>query len=77
MIKAVINTKSGALFVLGLSHRDLDLLRDGRPIAFSPQDLGLEGAKFVIMAGETEQALQDEITSIAKVPQPTPGPDVS
>lgn len=64
MIKMVLDTNEGQMFIFGLSYMNLDKLREGRPIAFDTSEVGIEGSKFVIMAGETEEAIADELESL-------------
>jgi hypothetical protein len=49
------------LIIFGLSHKNLDELRKGRPIKFNGAAAGLEDdIEFMIFAGETEQSMQRE-----------------
>lgn len=59
MIKAVC----GELVLLGLSHRNLDRLRNGEPIKINGGDLGLK-ADIVIFAGKTEQTMHAELEDL-------------
>lgn len=58
MIKAVCN--GGQLILLGLSHQNLDRLRQGKPIKIAGRDLGITG-DIVIFSGETEQSMSWEL----------------
>jgi hypothetical protein len=49
------------LIVFGLSDRNLDLLRDGRPIKFSGSDVGISDEfEFIIFAGKDEREMQSD-----------------
>jgi hypothetical protein len=53
------------IVILGLSHNNLDKLREGRPIRFTGDTCGLDKqTHFVIFAGATEQSMQQEIQSL-------------
>jgi hypothetical protein len=55
------NGKPVRLVVLGLSHKNLDKLREGQPIKFNGAAVRLDDdIEFLIFAGETEQAMQKE-----------------
>lgn len=57
-----ISEKNGHTVVtLGLSHRNLDLLRAGRPIMFNGNDVGLPDVEFIIFAGKDERTMQREV----------------
>jgi hypothetical protein len=63
MMKMFANgTKNGKrvrLVVFGLSHGNLDRLREGRPINFNGETCGLsDDIEILIFADETEQAMQ-------------------
>ena len=59
MIKATgMSTKDGtAVLVLGLSHRNLDRLREGEPIQFDGTVYGFD-VKMVIFSMATEQDME-------------------
>ncbi len=59
MIKCVARGAQGAVVVLGLSHENLRRLRDGQPIRFYGDELGLPGVHAVtIFAGESEDTME-------------------
>jgi hypothetical protein len=63
--RGVKNGKSVHVVVLGLSHSNLDRLRDGQPIKFDGAELGLpEGTEIMIFAGETERAMQRDVVDL-------------
>lgn len=59
----MIKARAGKLVVLGLSHRNLDLMRAGRPMDFSLDALGLD-MKFFIFASETEATARAEMQEL-------------
>jgi len=68
MIKFTATTKDGKrLLGLGLSHVNLDRLREGKPINIDGTSVGIEGLDVLIFAGETEasmaKALKPSITA--------------
>ena len=67
MLKMYANgTRDGKpvrLVVIGLSHRNLDLLREGKPIKIRGDAIGLKKAiEVMIFAGETEQTMMREFS---------------
>jgi hypothetical protein len=57
--------KPVTLVVLGLSHANLDRLREGRPIKFSGETCGLgDDIVFTIFAGENEQSMGREVADM-------------
>jgi len=61
MLKAMMEGADGTkLYVFGLSHGNLDRLREGRPILIEGSEIGLEG-RVLIFAGETEQSMAREL----------------
>ena len=63
MIKASAPTKSGGqLCLIGLSTGNLQLLQQGRPIAFKLREAGIDlDVEILIMWGETEEAIVAEL----------------
>ena len=67
MIKATgTNDKGERILMLGLSHRNLDLLRDGKPIRFDGTPYGY-GGEIILFAGK------DEATMAASIRARNPG----
>ena len=57
MIKAKLTGKDGKpIYVMGLSHRNLELLKDNQPMYIDLNALQGEG-KLFIFSGETEAAM--------------------
>lgn len=62
MLKAVIHDEAGrSTLVCGLSHINLDRLREGKPIKIDGAAIGLPIDLF-IFAGETEQTMARELS---------------
>lgn len=47
--------------LLGLSERNVELLKLGKPIQFDGKEIGIPGKKVFIMYGETEEDILDEL----------------
>lgn len=66
MIKAVLRRPNGSpLYILGLSEENVKRLKEGFPIAFAGNTMGLPG-DFVIMYGATEEIIETMIDSAAQ-----------
>jgi hypothetical protein len=52
------------LVVIGLSHRNLAALKDGRPIPIDGAEVGVPGVEVLIFSGETEQAMAREMQEL-------------
>lgn len=53
------------LLVIGLSHKNLEELKKGRPIICSGSDFGLSGdIEIIIFSGETEQSMVREFAEL-------------
>jgi hypothetical protein len=56
----MIKARAGDVVILGLSARNIELLKSGKPIDIDMQTLGLKGHT-VIFYGDTEQQMQREL----------------
>jgi len=55
------NKKPVRLVIFGLSHMNLEKLKEGKPIKFNGAEAGLEAdIEFFIFAGKTEQEMQHD-----------------
>lgn len=66
MLKMGANGRRGGkrvqFMIVGLSHLNLDRLREGKPIICSGADFGLSGEiELVIFSGSTEQSMAREM----------------
>jgi hypothetical protein len=65
MLKMVLKDKEGKpprTILLGLSHVNLDRLKQGYPIRFDSGDIELSpGTEFIIYCGKTEQSMADDM----------------
>lgn len=63
MLKLVLKDTEGKpprTIVLGLSHKNLDMLKKNYPIRFDSGEIGLPpGTEILIFAGDTEQSMAD------------------
>ncbi len=59
----MIKATSGDTIILGLSRTNIERLQAGQPISFDGATIGLEGKTFVILFGETEKTIMQELES--------------
>lgn len=68
MLKMIGKGKRGDqdidLIVFGLSQGNLDRLKEGRPITFPGEQIGLANVEFIIFSGETEQSMARELADL-------------
>lgn len=68
----MIKARGGSLIVLGLSRGNVERLLADMPIRFAGEEVGIPGVVFVILGGETEQAIEAQLRAIGAVgPQTT------
>jgi hypothetical protein len=68
MIKAAFTGKDGKrTIILGLSDGNITKLKAGQPIPIDLTTFGLSG-ELLIMYGETEQAIVDELSEFVDLP---------
>ena len=61
MIKFLAHGKNGQTIIgLGLSEGNIQRLKQGDPVYFSLEELGIEGYDVTIIYGETEEAIKDD-----------------
>jgi hypothetical protein len=72
VIKASANTADGTpLLVIGLSRVNTEKLLDGQPIAFDTDQLGLPRLQVLIIGGESEQSISEDLAvHLPNLPQP-------
>jgi DNA-binding XRE family transcriptional regulator len=58
MFKAIGGEPGDHIVVLGLSHRNLELLRADQPVLVDLAELGLPGIRVVIFTGPTEEQME-------------------
>ena len=56
----MLKARAGDTVFFGLSARNLELLRAGRPIKIDLQDIGMTGTA-IIFYGETEEKMRDDL----------------
>lgn len=64
MIKARATLGGRDTLLIGLSRTNIDRLLDGKPIQFDGAELGWPQFKVVVLAGETEADILDDLKSI-------------
>ena len=57
----MIKARAGNAIVLGLSKINLDRLKEGKPIAFDGEEIGIPHRRIFIMYGETELEIIHEL----------------
>lgn len=67
----MIKARAGSLVLLGLSRANVERLMKDQPIRFDGAELGLPGIVFVIMGGETEQVMADQLRESGAVDEQT------
>ena len=75
MIKAIGGAGDRRILMLGLSHGNLERLKDGKPIFFAASSLGgLEDISDVlIFAGETEETMRNDLAALLPADVPAKG----
>lgn len=62
MIKFTATTPNGRMLIgLGLSHTNLARLKNGMPIRFKGEPVGIPNYDFLIFSGETEESMANEL----------------
>lgn len=67
MLKLAITHADGSLYALGLSDRNIELLRQGKPIVVDLAELGGQG-RVMLFAGATEDAMLADLRAAGLVP---------
>jgi hypothetical protein len=57
----VIKALSGDTVIFGLSRLNVEKLQEGKPIVFDGGFVGFPGKRFLILFGETEDAIVQEL----------------
>lgn len=65
MIKATARTSDGdTLLILGLSRTNTERLHQDQPIDVNGLDVGLPGIHVLLIAGETEDAIVEQLAGL-------------
>lgn len=65
MIRALATSKHGSkVLLLGLSEMNVRKLKQGLPIHVLGEEVGLPGISVVIMYGETEDSMREQLDSL-------------
>ena len=79
MIKLCEKRGNGTLYCFGLSDRNIELLKEGKPIVIDMAEMGIPDMVIGIMYGETEEAIIEELRQAGfllkdiDMSQPSPG----
>jgi hypothetical protein len=79
MIKFHTKGPQGGLYGFGLSARNVELLKQGKPIVIDMMEVGVPDMQIVLFYGETEEAIADELRQHGLLPasfdvsKPDPG----
>jgi hypothetical protein len=57
----MLKARSGNLVVFGLSEENVKRLKEGKPLLIDGSQVGIEGVDILIMHGETELHIRDEL----------------
>lgn len=69
MIKFQAKRKNGiTVFGFGLSDGNIERLKQGKPIYFALDELGLESHEVIILYGKTEEAITQELRKNGMLP---------
>lgn len=69
MIKFRAKGKNGDLYGFGLSARNIELLKNGKPIVIDMMEVGIPGMTITIVYEETEEALVRELQRHGVLPE--------
>lgn len=61
MLKVLVHDANGRVVILGLTPSNIRELQAGNPIKVDCRQLGIRGITVVVMAGETRDAMVDEL----------------
>ncbi len=67
----MLKARGGNMVLIGLSRMNVERLLDDMPIRFAGEEVGIPGLVFVIVGGETEQAIAEQLRAIGAVGQHT------
>lgn len=67
MIKVVLQTSRGPMLLFGLTKTNVERLKAGDPIHIDCGELGVHGVTVVIMYGDTQTDITDELESVGVI----------
>lgn len=68
MIKARARFKGRDTIIIGLSRESCDRLLAGQPIRFDGEELLIPGLTFLVLGGETEDEITEDLRSLGLAP---------
>jgi hypothetical protein len=77
MIKARVRLANRETFVFGLTSENWTRLLDNKPIHVNGASLGAPSVQFVILGGETEDDIREDLRAMGIVPTIKPDPLVN
>jgi hypothetical protein len=69
MIKFRAKGDNGDIYGLGLSAKNVELLKQGKPIVIDMTDIGVPGRTIMLFYGETEQDIVKELKGYGLIPE--------
>ena len=69
MIKFRARGRKGDLYGFGLSAKNIELLKQGQPIAINMMEVGVPGMTIVLLYGETEEDIANELREHGALPE--------
>ena len=69
MIKFRAKARKGDLYGFGLSARNLELLKQGKPIVIDMMEIGVPNMTIALFYGETEEAITEELKKYGMLPE--------
>lgn len=76
MIKTRLTRDGKPILIFGLSELNVQKLKENKPISFDLDVLGLEGT-VIILYGETEESITQDLKDIGILPKDMPIPKVN
>lgn len=69
MIKAIVQSNGGVkIVVLGVTRENIDRMLDNKPVRLNFSQLGLPPQTVVIIAGETEMDIMEDLRALGAEP---------
>lgn len=62
--KTLLQARLGNFILFGLSERNIELLKEGKPISIDGDEIGFPGKRFVIMYGKDNEAIKAELIEV-------------
>lgn len=69
MIKFRANGKNGDLYGFGLTAKNIELLKQGKPVVVDMREVGVPNMTIALFYGETEEELAEELKKHGMLPE--------